>query len=66
MLFELGGKASAITLDDANLDKAAIDCALGSFMNVRIIYHKGKRSVEDMFTDNGCSPVKFVYRRSAL
>ncbi|KAJ5179502.1 Aldehyde dehydrogenase N-terminal [Penicillium capsulatum] len=33
VLLELGGKASAIVLDDANLDKAAMSCALGSFMH---------------------------------
>jgi hypothetical protein len=33
-LLELGGKASAIVLDDANLDKAAMNCAIGSFMHV--------------------------------
>lgn len=34
VLLELGGKASAIVLDDANLDKAAMSCALGAFMHV--------------------------------
>ncbi|THC87295.1 hypothetical protein EYZ11_013259 [Aspergillus tanneri] len=34
VLLELGGKASAIVLDDANLDKAAMCCALGAFMHV--------------------------------
>ncbi|KAF4216064.1 hypothetical protein CNMCM8980_009240 [Aspergillus fumigatiaffinis] len=33
VLLELGGKASAIVLDDANLEKAAFCCALGSFMH---------------------------------
>ncbi|KAJ5795390.1 uncharacterized protein N7518_003930 [Penicillium psychrosexuale] len=33
VLLELGGKASAIVLDDANLDRAAMNCALGSFMH---------------------------------
>ncbi|KAJ5208744.1 hypothetical protein N7449_003123 [Penicillium cf. viridicatum] len=33
VLLELGGKASAIVLDDANLDKAAMNCAIGSFMH---------------------------------
>lgn len=36
VLLELGGKASAIVLDDANLDKAAMNCAIGSFMHVCI------------------------------
>lgn len=34
VLLELGGKASAIVLDDANLEKAAFTCALGAFMHV--------------------------------
>lgn len=34
VLLELGGKASAVVLDDANLDRAAMNCALGSFMHV--------------------------------
>ncbi|KAF7719881.1 Aldehyde dehydrogenase family protein [Penicillium ucsense] len=33
VLLELGGKASAVVLDDADLDKAAMNCALGSFMH---------------------------------
>ncbi|KAL4779603.1 Aldehyde/histidinol dehydrogenase [Aspergillus varians] len=33
VLLELGGKASAIVLDDANLAKAATGCALGAFLN---------------------------------
>ncbi|KAJ5444215.1 Vanillin dehydrogenase [Penicillium daleae] len=33
VLLELGGKASAIVLDDADLDKAALSCALGSFLH---------------------------------
>jgi acyl-CoA reductase-like NAD-dependent aldehyde dehydrogenase len=34
VLLELGGKASAVVLDDADLDKAAMNCAIGSFMHV--------------------------------
>ncbi|KAK2759758.1 hypothetical protein FQN54_002492 [Arachnomyces sp. PD_36] len=33
VLLELGGKASSVVLDDANLEKAAFGCALGSFMH---------------------------------
>ncbi|KAJ6000664.1 hypothetical protein N7481_001073 [Penicillium waksmanii] len=33
VLLELGGKASAVVLDDADLDKAAMNCAVGSFMH---------------------------------
>lgn len=48
VLMELGGKASAIVLEDADLDKAATQCALGSFLHSgqicmateRILVHK--------------------------
>ncbi|KAI1963441.1 hypothetical protein LOZ58_002275 [Ophidiomyces ophidiicola] len=33
VLLELGGKASSIVLDDAELDKAALQCVLGAFLN---------------------------------
>lgn len=36
LLMELGGKASAIVMPDANLEKAALQCALGSFLHVRV------------------------------
>jgi acyl-CoA reductase-like NAD-dependent aldehyde dehydrogenase len=32
MLFELGGKAPAIVLDDADLEKATMECDVGSFL----------------------------------
>jgi acyl-CoA reductase-like NAD-dependent aldehyde dehydrogenase len=35
VLMELGGKASAIVLADADLDKAAKSCVAGAFLNVR-------------------------------
>lgn len=35
-LMELGGKANAIVLKDADLDKAAVQCAMGAFMNVSL------------------------------
>jgi acyl-CoA reductase-like NAD-dependent aldehyde dehydrogenase len=48
VLMELGGKASAIVLDDANLSTAATQCALGAFLHAgqicmsseRILVHK--------------------------
>ncbi|KAF1936036.1 salicylaldehyde dehydrogenase [Clathrospora elynae] len=48
VLLELGGKASAIVLDDANLKNAATQCALGAFLHSgqicmsseRILVHK--------------------------
>ena len=36
VVMELGGKASAIVLDDANLETAATQCALGAFLHVSI------------------------------
>lgn len=36
VLMELGGKASAIVLADANLEQAALHCARGAFMNVSL------------------------------
>lgn len=33
-LMELGGKANAIIIKDADLRKAAVQCAMGAFMNV--------------------------------
>lgn len=35
LLMELGGKASAIVLEDADLDVAAQQCAIGAFAHVR-------------------------------
>lgn len=35
-LMELGGKASAVVLDDADLETAAQQCVLGSFLHVRL------------------------------
>lgn len=48
VLLELGGKASAIVLEDANLQTAAVQCALGAFLHAgqicmsseRILVHK--------------------------
>lgn len=37
VLMELGGKASAIVLDDADLGKAAFQCALGAFLHVSLL-----------------------------
>ena len=34
VLMELGGKASAIVLEDADLDRAAKECAMGAFTHV--------------------------------
>jgi acyl-CoA reductase-like NAD-dependent aldehyde dehydrogenase len=42
VLMELGGKASAIVMADANLEKAALNCTLGSFVHVRAFYLRPK------------------------
>jgi len=34
VLMELGGKASAIVMKDADLENAALQCTLGAFLNV--------------------------------
>ena len=39
VLMELGGKASAIVLADADLKRAATQCALGAFFHVRLPFH---------------------------
>ncbi|KAL2154391.1 hypothetical protein VTH82DRAFT_3067 [Thermothelomyces myriococcoides] len=52
VLLELGGKAPAIVWEDADLDKAAVQCALGAFLNSgqicmsteRILVHKKVRA----------------------
>ncbi|KAK3388858.1 aldehyde dehydrogenase domain-containing protein [Sordaria brevicollis] len=52
VLLELGGKASAIVWEDADLDNAATQCALGAFLNSgqicmsteRILVHKKVRA----------------------
>ncbi|KAF2124362.1 aldehyde dehydrogenase [Dothidotthia symphoricarpi CBS 119687] len=56
VLMELGGKASAIVLDDADLKNAATQCALGAFLNSgqicmsseRILVHK---AIKPQFID---------------
>lgn len=52
VLLELGGKAPAIVWEDADLDNAAVQCALGAFLNSgqicmsteRILVHKAVRA----------------------
>lgn len=52
VLLELGGKASAVVLDDADLDKAAMNCALGSFMHVSEAKHSTSPSKYSARTGN--------------
>lgn len=52
VLMELGGKASSIVLDDADMNKAATQCALGAFLHSgqicmateRILVHKAVKA----------------------
>ncbi|KAI9148856.1 Vanillin dehydrogenase [Paramyrothecium foliicola] len=47
VLMELGGKASAIVLKDANLELAALQCALGAFLNAGQICMSTERILVD-------------------
>ena len=57
VLLELGGKASAIVLDDADLQLTAVECATGSFLHSgqicmsreRIIVHESIASAEHAY-----------------
>ncbi len=40
VLLELGGKASCIVLDDADLDNAAEACVVGAYLNVSFLIHQ--------------------------
>ncbi|KAH7028895.1 aldehyde dehydrogenase [Microdochium trichocladiopsis] len=65
-LMELGGKASAIVMADADLSKASMHCAMGAFMNAgqicmsteRIIVHS---SVADSFRQNLSDQVSRIF-----
>lgn len=49
VLMELGGKASAVVMPDADLDNAAIHCTMGAFINVSydpLVYPPGPHSYE--------------------
>jgi acyl-CoA reductase-like NAD-dependent aldehyde dehydrogenase len=66
VLMELGGKASAIVLDDANLKNAATQCALGAFLHSgqicmsseRILVHK---SIKPQFLDAFKGAVEAIF-----
>lgn len=38
VLLELGGKSSAVVCEDADLQLAARECAVGAFLNVRLFF----------------------------
>ncbi|KAK5165629.1 hypothetical protein LTR04_001178 [Oleoguttula sp. CCFEE 6159] len=69
VLMELGGKASAIVLDDANLEKAAFQCALGAYLHAgqicmsteRIVVHE---KVLPQFTEHLKAAVDKIYPSS--
>lgn len=66
VLMELGGKASAIVCEDADLEKAAVQCALGSFYHAgqicmateRILVH---RSIMEKFSEALRSATEKIY-----
>ena len=66
VLMELGGKASAIVLDDANLKTAATQCALGAFLHAgqicmsseRILVHK---SIKPQFLEAFKGAVEAIF-----
>ncbi|OQE21324.1 hypothetical protein PENSTE_c012G02721 [Penicillium steckii] len=70
VLLELGGKASAVVLDDADLDKAAMNCALGSFMHSgqicmsteRIVVQRG---VADQFKQKLAETAEKIFGKDA-
>lgn len=70
VLMELGGKASAIVCEDADLEKAALQCALGSFFHAgqicmateRILVH---RKIMDKFAEALKVATEKVYAPSA-
>ncbi|KAG9255904.1 Aldehyde/histidinol dehydrogenase [Emericellopsis atlantica] len=64
VVLELGGKAPAIVWEDANLETAALQCALGSFLNsgqicmsTKQFQEKLKASIDQVFSADGPSPV---------
>lgn len=65
-LMELGGKASAIVCEDANISNAAFQCALGAFVHSgqicmsteRIIVHK---SIVDKFAEELKASIEKIY-----
>ncbi|EON67329.1 hypothetical protein W97_06582 [Coniosporium apollinis CBS 100218] len=69
VLMELGGKASAIVLEDADLEKAATQCALGAFLHSgqicmsteRILVH---RSVLEPFKKALSSAISNIFSDS--
>lgn len=67
ILMELGGKNSAIVLEDADLEKAAGECIAGAFLNVREVprlgsWHCGPTSIDQSAFSNGQSFVESVPR----
>lgn len=70
VILELGGKAPAIVWEDADLDLAALQCTLGSFMNSgqvcmateRILVHK---NVKDEFEKKLSATIEQIFSSKA-
>ncbi|KAJ4137466.1 hypothetical protein NW768_003053 [Fusarium equiseti] len=70
VILELGGKAPAIVWEDADLDLAALQCTLGSFMNSgqvcmateRILVHK---NVKDEFEKKLSATIEQIFSSGA-
>ncbi|EKJ71710.1 hypothetical protein FPSE_08156 [Fusarium pseudograminearum CS3096] len=69
VLMELGGKASALVLEDADLDNAVVQCTLGGFFNAgqicmsteRILVHS---SIADVFKTKLQNTIKAMFGSS--
>lgn len=59
VLLELGGKASSIVCADADINKAATQCALGAFLHVRYIHTHSNRT-QRLTQLQPTSPAKFA------
>lgn len=64
-LMELGGKASAIVMPDADLEAAALSCAMGSFMNASLLQDSNHFLFLTFLTSDESRLAKFVCLLSA-
>lgn len=64
-LMELGGKASAIVMPDADLEAAALSCAMGSFMNASLLQDSNHFLFLTFLTSGESRLAKFVCLLSA-
>lgn len=67
VLMELGGKASAIVMKDADLENAALQCTLGAFLNVSeistLIISKVDLTFQTRLVKFACLLSAFLYIR---